>query len=507
MQVLELAGNAARDNKKNRINPRHVLLAVRNDDELGKLLQGVTIASGGVLPNINPVLLPKKSTSAAPEKLSTLKSPKKEGLDDLDLRLSLPLVLLCCSRIAMIVLVRTSVAVRLPQQLQVSQWLKCPVLHDLCPQRSFLFDQFGLLPLYSNSVRPVPSSSDISKESSGTVSDESKPHDCFGKDTIANAAAKVGPAVVNIAIPQGLTIHHTDFFGITSGKSIGSGTIINKDGTILTAAHVVVDFNGSRRSSKGKIEVTLQDGRTFEGKVVNADMHSDIAIVKINSETPLPEAKLGSSSRLRPGDWVIAMGCPLSLQNTVTAGIVSCVDRKSSDLGFSGLPREYLQTDCAINVGNSGGPLVNMDGEVIGVNIMKVAAADGLSFSVPIDSVCKILKHFKKSGRVIRPWLGLKMLDLNEMIIAQLKKRDASFPNVNNGILVPMVTPRSPGERAGFCPGDVVIEFDGKPVERLEEVIEILGDRVGVPIKVLVKRAGDKLVTLTVIPEEANIDV
>ncbi|KAG4913919.1 hypothetical protein JHK86_054352 [Glycine max] len=392
---------------------------------------------------------------------------------------------------------RASVALRVPEPLQNSLWLTCPVLRDF----------------------PVPSSG-VSKEASAAAGDESKPHDCFGKDTIANAAAKVGPAVVNIAIPQ-------DFFGITSGKSIGSGTIINKDGTILTAAHVVVDFLGTRGSSKGKIEVTLQDGRTFEGKVINADLHSDVAILKINSETPLPEAKFGSSSRLRPGDWVIAMGCPLSLQNTVTAGIVSCVDRKSSDLGFSGMPREYLQTDCAINMGNSGGPLVNMDGEIIGVNIMKVAAADGLSFSVPIDSVCKILEHFKKSGRVIRPWLGLKMLDLNEMIIAQLKKQDPSFPNVNKGILVPMVrwnlnalfetlilellaklvTPRSPGERAGFFPGDVVIEFDGRPVERLKEVIEVLGDKVGVPIKVLVKRAGDKLVTLTVIPEEANLDV
>lgn len=394
---------------------------------------------------------------------------------------------------------RASVALRVPEPLQNSLWLTCPVLRDLSPQPSPFPDQFGMRLLYSYRVSPVPSSG-VSKEASAAAGDESKPHDCFGKDTIANAAAKVGPAVVNIAIPQ-------DFFGITSGKSIGSGTIINKDGTILTAAHVVVDFLGTRGSSKGKIEVTLQDGRTFEGKVINADLHSDVAILKINSETPLPEAKFGSSSRLRPGDWVIAMGCPLSLQNTVTAGIVSCVDRKSSDLGFSGMPREYLQTDCAINMGNSGGPLVNMDGEIIGVNIMKVAAADGLSFSVPIDSVCKILEHFKKSGRVIRPWLGLKMLDLNEMIIAQLKKQDPSFPNVNKGILVPMVTPRSPGERAGFFPGDVVIEFDGRPVERLKEVIEVLGDKVGVPIKVLVKRAGDKLVTLTVIPEEANLDV
>ncbi|XP_061369725.1 putative protease Do-like 14 isoform X2 [Gastrolobium bilobum] len=185
-------------------------------------------------------------------------------------------------------------------------------------------------------------------------------------------------------------------------------------------------------------------------------MHSDIAIVKINSETPLPEAKLGSSSTLRPGDLVIAMSCPHFLQNTVTLGIVSCVDRKSSDLGFNGTPREYLQTDCAINEGNSGGPLVNMDGEIIGVNLMKMMAAVGcvdrkssdlgfngtpreylqtdcainegnsggplvnmdgevigvslmkmmatvgLSFSVPIDSVPKIIEHFKKNGCVDR---------------------------------------------------------------------------------------------------------
>ncbi|KAB1201108.1 putative protease Do-like 14 [Morella rubra] len=385
-----------------------------------------------------------------------------------------------------------------------------------------------MLPLFSSRVGPAPSS-DIKKEASGAVGDEPKPCcNCLGRDTIANAAARIGPAVVNLSVPQG-------FFGMTTGKSIGSGTIIDTDGTILTCAHVVVDFQDMRGSSKGKVDVTLQDGRTFEGTVVNADLHSDIAIVKIHSKTPLPTAKLGSSSKLRPGDWVVAMGCPLSLQNTITAGIVSCVDRKSSDLGLGGMRREYLQTDCAINavtlslslsvslplsppplslslsvmaaVGNSGGPLVNVDGEVIGVNIMKVLAADGLGFAVPIDSVSKIIEHFKKSGRVVRPWLGLKMVDLNDMIIGQLKERDPTFPNVNKGILVPMVTPSSPADRAGFHPGDIVIEFDGKPVESIKEIIEIMGDRIGVPLKVLVKRANDNLVTLTVSPEESNPDM
>ncbi|KAL5992494.1 putative protease Do-like 14 [Asimina triloba] len=171
---------------------------------------------------------------------------------------------------------------------------------------------------------------------------------CLGRDSIAMAASTASPAVVNISVTQG-------FHGMTLGKSIGSGTIIDPDGTILTCAHVVADF----------VDVTLQDGRTFEGIVVNADMHSDIAVVKIKSRTPLPAAKFGSSGKLRPGDWVVALGCPLSLQNTITAGIVSyisqiilispnaecssCVDRKSSDLGLGGMRREYLQTDCAIN--------------------------------------------------------------------------------------------------------------------------------------------------------------
>ncbi|KAJ1417124.1 Peptidase S1C [Sesbania bispinosa] len=275
---------------------------------------------------------------------------------------------------------RVSINAWLPLPLQDSLWLTWPVQQQRLP----FPDQYGILALSSYRVGGVPSS-DISKEASGAVGDSCG---CFGRDTIANAAAKVGPAVVNITVPQ-------DFYGVPTGRSIGSGTIINKDGTILTCAHVVVDFQGTRSSTKGKIEVTLQDGRTFEGKLVNADVHSDIAIVKINSETPLPEAKLGSSSMLRPGDWVIAMGCPLSLQNTITAGIVSCVDRKSSDLGLSGTPREYIQADCKIYRGSSGGPLVNMEGEVVGVNIMKVQCADGFGFSLPIDSVCKLVEHFK----------------------------------------------------------------------------------------------------------------
>ncbi|XP_052135110.1 putative protease Do-like 14 [Oryza glaberrima] len=346
----------------------------------------------------------------------------------------------------------------------------------------------------SASVPPT----NLSNQSSDGNSDDSKCcPGCINRNTIAKAAAAVGPAVVNISSTQ-------ETHGWVLEKSIGSGTIIDPDGTILTCAHVVLDFQSTKPILRGKVSVTLQDGREFEGTVLNADRHSDIAVVKIKSKTPLPSANLGSSSKLRPGDWVVALGCPLSLQNTVTAGIVSCVDRKSSDLGLGGIRREYLQTDCAINKGNSGGPLVNLDGEIVGVNVMKVWAADGLSFAVPIDSIVKIVENFKKNGRVVRPWLGLKMLDLNPMIIAQLKERSSSFPDVKNGVLVPMVTPGSPAEHAGFRPGDVVVEFDGKLVESIKEIIDIMGDKVGVPFKVLVKRASNVTVSLTVIPEEAD---
>ncbi|CAN1219884.1 Putative protease Do-like 14 [Linum perenne] len=377
------------------------------------------------------------------------------------------------------------ISLSVPEQWRLSQYL----ISSNSAERW----QFGNPPLFSSRFNLVPDvNNGRSRESVGDGHNEGC--GCLGRDTIANAAARVAPAVVNLSVPQG-------FYGFPGGKSIGSGTIIDANGTILTCAHVVVDYRGMKASAKRKVDVTLQDGRTFEGTVLNADLHSDIAIVKIDSKTPLPTAKLGSSSKIRPGEWVLAVGCPLSLQNTVTMGIISCVDRKSSDLGLGGVRREYLQTDCAINAGNSGGPLINIDGEVVGVNIMKVLDADGLSFAVPVDSVAKIVQQFRKSGRVVRPWLGLRMIELNDMIIAQLKERDPRFPDVNNGIFVPMVTPGSPADKAGFRPGDVLVQFDDRPV------IDLMDDRVGVPIKAVVKRPKDVTVTLTVIPEEANPDI
>lgn len=162
-----------------------------------------------------------------------------------------------------------------------------------------------------------------------------------GSKSIANAVAMMLPSLVHISVPK-----RRDG---KSSVSNGSGTIIGSNGTILTCAHLVSSSRGKKVTSKGQVDVTLQDGRTLVGKVLNVDLHSDIALVKITSRTPLPAAKLGVSSNLRPGDWVVAMGSPHSLQNTITAGVVSCVDRKSSEFGREGMLREYIQVDCAVN--------------------------------------------------------------------------------------------------------------------------------------------------------------
>eukprot|EP00850_Spirogloea_muscicola_P007566 SM000038S14379 [mRNA] locus=s38:657339:659394:- [translate_table: standard] len=311
------------------------------------------------------------------------------------------------------------------------------------------------------------------------------------RGAIADAAAIAAPAVVNLTITLGGR-------GMFLGRSSGSGSIIRSDGTILTNAHVVAEVQGAGGLFKGK------DGRTFDAEVVSFDSLADIAVVKVHSSTPLPVIKLGTSRQLRPGEWVVALGSPLHLQNTVTAGIISCVDRKSSELGLQGARSEYIQTDAAINQGNSGGPLVNLDGEVIGINNMKAVAADGVSFAIPIDSAMRVVEQLAKYGRVLRPFVGMKMLELNDAILSQLKEKDPSFPAVTSGVLIPQVMPGSPAASAGMQAGDVIVEFDGVPVSSTRQILDALGDKVGAKVRVVVKRAGGKAAVLEVVPQEAS---
>lgn len=325
----------------------------------------------------------------------------------------------------------------------------------------------------------------------------SSPSACLGPRFITDAAESCAPAVVN------LTVSMTAFGGALVGRSSGSGFILDKDGIILTNLHVVAEAVGRRKN--GGVTVALQDGRTFEGRVLSYDSASDLAVVKVNCKTPLPTVKLGTSRTLRVGEWVVALGSPLHLQNSVTAGIVSCVERKGSEIGLQGSTRmDYIQTDAAINQGNSGGPLVNLNGEVIGINNMKALAADGVSFAIPVDTAKKVVHQLLTKGRVSRPYIGMKMLELNDGIISQLKERDPSFPSIVKGILIPQVVPGSPADRGGLRSGDVIVEFDGHEVSTIREILDSLGEEAGKTLQVKVVRPENKKVSLMIRTEEAS---
>uniref|UniRef100_A0A8C6SNA2 Serine protease HTRA2, mitochondrial n=1 Tax=Neogobius melanostomus TaxID=47308 RepID=A0A8C6SNA2_9GOBI len=200
--------------------------------------------------------------------------------------------------------------------------------------------------------------------------------------------------------------------------SSGSGFIVSEDGWIVTNAHVL--------SNKERIKVELKSGLQYDASVKDVDQRIDIALIKIEPESPLPVLPLGQSSDLRPGEFVVAVGSPFSLQNTVTTGIVSTAQRTGLELGFKDSDLDYIQTDAIINYGNSGGPLVNLDGDVIGVNTLKVAA--GISFAIPADRIRQFLRESH-----IRQRRGT--------LIDDLQKRDTSFPNVESGLYIHEVIP------------------------------------------------------------------
>lgn len=257
--------------------------------------------------------------------------------------------------------------------------------------------------------------------------------------------------------------------------SNGSGFIIESDGLILTNAHVVIN------KPRSIVAVRLNDGRSFQGVVEAIDPVSDLATVRINCKN-LPPMKLGTSSSLRSGEWVIALGSPLALSNTVTAGVVSSTQRHSQELGLHGRDINYIQTDAAITFGNSGGPLVNLDGEAIGINSMKVTS--GISFAIPIDYVKNFLKLAEekvKKGKLTEPavpkrkYMGITMLSLTDDIIRELKQRGSNLPeNITHGILVWKVVQGSPAHVGGLMAGDIIVSINGIEVNESAQIYEIL---------------------------------
>lgn len=220
----------------------------------------------------------------------------------------------------------------------------------------------------------------------------------LSRNFIADAVEKAIPAVVNVAVDSG-------YF-----SSNGSGFVIAANGLVVTNAHVV-----ARCNRYSKIQVTFADGSKYAAGIHSSDPLSDIAILQIESAEAMewPTIPLGASADLRPGEWVCALGSPFSLQNSVSAGIISAVARHSSELGYPQKGGEFIQTDAAINSGNSGGPLVNLDGEVIGINTMKVDGSVGISFAIPIDTASQVIDQLLQHKKVVRAYIGMQMVNFN----------------------------------------------------------------------------------------------
>lgn len=281
-----------------------------------------------------------------------------------------------------------------------------------------------------------------------------------------------------------------EFFGPGPGQpqeriiaGIGSGFIFDGRGYILTNNHVI--------DGADNIKVTLSDGRKFKAKLVGADPYTDLAVIKINGKN-LPVAKLGDSSKLQIGEWAIAIGNPLGIQNTVTLGIISAVDRTIPRPNGQGVMRHLIQTDAAINPGNSGGPLVNIKGEVIGVNTAIIASAQGIGFAVAINTAKGIINDLIKEGKVERAYLGVYIQDLTKDIA------DTMGLKVEKGALVSEVVKGSPADKAGLKRGDVIIKVDDTKIESSGDLQDAIRS----------KKAGTK-VTLTIIRDgnQMNIDV
>jgi serine protease Do len=314
----------------------------------------------------------------------------------------------------------------------------------------------------------------------------------------AGLAEHYGPAVVNVAVvgkrqqvdlPEGMSPNDPFFeffrrFGqpgprgngnAPQARGEGSGFIVSADGYILTNAHVVENAD--------EVTIRTTDRREYTAKVVGVDAQTDVAVLKIEAKN-LPTVRLGDPSKLRPGEWVVAIGSPFGFENSVTAGIVSATSRAMPGGNYT----PFIQTDVAVNPGNSGGPLFNLDGEVVGINSQiysRTGGYMGVSFAIPIDVASGVKDQLIKTGRVARSRIGVSIQDVN----AQLAE---SFGlDRPRGALVGMVENDSPGEQGGIKAGDVILEVDGKTVETSSQVpVMIAGKKPGTSVAIEVWRNG-----------------
>jgi serine protease Do len=274
-----------------------------------------------------------------------------------------------------------------------------------------------------------------------------------------------------------------DFFGPFEGnqpdrkqQGVGSGFIMSKEGYILTNNHVVEDAD--------QIKVKLAGGKEFDGKVVGRDPKTDLALVKIAGDSDLQPLKLGNSDDLKVGNWVVAVGSPFGLEQTVTAGIVSA---KGRVIG-SGPYDNFIQTDASINPGNSGGPLINLQGEVVGINTAIIASGQGIGFAIPINMAKEVAPQLQKKGHVTRGLLGVAIQDVTPELAKSLGLKESK------GALVSQVVPGGPADKAGFEQGDVIVNFDAQPVGDSKDLPRIVASTpVGKTVTVKLLRDGKEI--------------
>ncbi|AUT04151.1 serine protease [Nostoc sp. CENA543] len=363
----------------------------------------------------------------------------------------------------------------------------------------------SLLPSRTIQTQPNDSQAQIAAQTATEPTPEAAPPPIIASSGDPNFVVKVvqrvGGAVVRIDSARTVTSRVPDefndpFFRRFFGENIpsqprqrvergsGSGFIISKSGQILTNAHVV--------DGADQVTVTLKDGRTFDGKVLGEDPVTDVAVIQIDANN-LPTVALGNSDSLQPGQPVIAIGNPLGLNNTVTSGIISATGRSSSDIGASDKRVDYLQTDAAINPGNSGGPLLNANGQVIGMNTAIIRGAQGLGFAIPIKTVEKISQELIAKGRVDHPYLGVQMVTLTPQIRERINDRFGDRVNITSdkGVLLVRIAPRSPAASAGLRAGDVIQRINNQPVTTVEQVQKLVEEsQIGSPLQIQVERQG-----------------
>lgn len=315
---------------------------------------------------------------------------------------------------------------------------------------------------------------------------------------VSIAVAKSGPAVVTLetqrtvrsqgpgGLPPRLLMdpYLQRFFGLPEmdiprsriERSQGSGVIFSSNGLVLTNAHVVENIES--------LIVGLSDGRRVTAKVIGQDRLTDLAVIRLDGYGPWPTAKLGNSDALNVGDWAIAVGNPFGLENTVTLGIISNLNRNVAQLGISDKRLNLIQTDAAINPGNSGGPLLNAEGEVIGINtLVRSGPGAGLGFAIPINRAKSIAKELVEMGRASHPIIGVSL---------------SSFPQNNiQGVIIRYVIPKGPAAKGGLKIGDIIYSIDNRKMNKPSDVIEIINESgVNKTLKFLLKRGGQEFYVL-----------